>query len=317
MGRFRTILLAGVLCALIAANGFAGGQGEDGGGGTAGEAATESGSLEVFVSIQPQKYFVERVAGSDAQVSVMVPPGKEPHSYEPTPRQVSRLSEADVYFRIGVPFEEAFIPRIARSLEELMIVDTTEDITLRRLDAHDHDADDDHGHSEHETEEVGGALDPHVWLGPLQVKEIAASIRDALISLRPAREAAYRENYEEFAADIDALHDELSTELAPYEGETMFVFHPSFGYFADTYGLDQEAVEIGGNEPSAAQLERIVEEARSEGVQVIFVQPQFSRDSAERVAAAIDGAVIAIDPLAEDWMSNMRTIAERVREGLD
>ncbi|MFO7780339.1 MAG: zinc ABC transporter substrate-binding protein [Spirochaetia bacterium] len=312
MGRVRGILFAGVMWTLIAAPGFTGGQAEETGAGTADGTAEGDAGIEVFVSIQPQKYFVERVAGSDAQVSVMVPPGKEPHSYEPTPRQVSRLSEADVYFRIGVPFEEAFIPRIARSLEDLEIVDTTEDITLRRLDAHDHGADDDH-----EDEEAEGALDPHVWLGPLQVKKIAASIRDTLSSLRPENEAAYRENYEEFAADIDALHEELSAELAPYEGETMFVFHPSFGYFADTYGLDQEAVEIGGNEPSAAQLERIVEEARSEGVQVIFVQPQFSRDSAERVAEAIDGAVIAIDPLAEDWMSNMRTIAERVREGLD
>lgn len=310
MGRVRGILLAGMILTLIAATGLAGGQGEGTGAGAAGEAAAEAGGIEVFVSIQPQKYFVDRVAGPDAQVSVMVPPGKEPHSYEPTPRQVSRLSEADVYFRIGVPFEEAFIPRIARSLDDLMIVDTTQDITRRRLDAHEHDGEDEH-------EEARGALDPHVWLGPPEVKKIAASIRDALVSLRPENEAIYRQNYEEFASDIDALHEELSAELSPYEGETMFVFHPSFGYFADTYGLDQEAVEIGGNEPSAAQLERVIEEARSEGVQVIFVQPQFSRASAERIAEAIDGAVIAIDPLAEDWMSNMRTIAERVREGLE
>ena len=277
---------------------------------------TSDEGLRVFVSIQPQKYFVERIAGPDAEVSVMVPPGKEPHSYEPTPRQVSRLSEADIYFRIRVPFEEAFLPRVARSLEELVIVDTTENVERRHLDAHDHADGEEHADEEHGSAEEG-AVDPHVWLGPLEVKEMAASIRDGLISLQPGREALYRENYREFAAEIDALHAELSEELSPYRGETMFVFHPAFGYFADTYGLDQEAVELGGNEPSAAQLERVIEEARDEGVQVIFVQPQFSRDSAERVAQAIDGVVVPIDPLAEDWMANMRTIATRVREGLE
>jgi zinc transport system substrate-binding protein len=303
---------------------FAGGQGES-------EAAAQAESeandeLHVFVSIQPQKYFVERIAGEEAEVAVMVPPGKEPHSYEPTPRQVAALSEADVYFRIGVPFEEAFLPRIERSLEELPVVDISGKIDKRRLDTRDH-GQEDHGEAEHDREEghdreeehdhrEEGALDPHVWLGPLEVKAMAAEIRDTLITLRPDKAATYRKNYAAFAADIDELHVRLRDQLAPYEGQTMFVFHPSFGYFADTYGLDQEAVEIGGSEPSPAQLERIIEEAQAEGVRVIFVQPQFSRDSAERVSRAIDGAVVPINPLAEQWLSNMQTIADRIQEGL-
>lgn len=285
------------------------------------ESGTDGG-LAVFVSIQPQKYFVERIAGDAAEVSVMVPPGKEPHSYEPTPRQVAALSEADVYFRIGVPFEEAFIPRIERSLEDLPVVDISADIEKRRLAAHDHDHGDEGHDHDHEGEdhdhdhEADGAIDPHVWLGPLEVRAMAAKIRDTLVSISPENADAYRENYAELAADIDELHARLSDQLAPFDGETMFVFHPAFGYFADTYGLDQEAVETGGNEPSPAQLERIIEEAQEEGVRVIFVQPQFSRDSAERVAQAIDGAVVPINPLAEDWLSNMQAIADRIEEGL-
>jgi zinc transport system substrate-binding protein len=322
------------------------------------ESGTDGG-LAVFVSIQPQKYFVERIAGDAAEVSVMVPPGKEPHSYEPTPRQVAALSEADVYFRIGVPFEQAFIPRIERSLEDLPVVDISANIEKRRLAAHDHDHGDeghdhdhegeDHDHEEHDHEgedhdhdheehdhdhegddhhhegedhdhdhdhEAEGAIDPHVWLGPLEVRAMAAEIRDTLVSISPENADAYRENYAELAADIDELHARLSDQLAPFDGETMFVFHPAFGYFADTYGLEQEAVETGGNEPSPAQLERIIEEAQEEGVRVIFVQPQFSQDSAQRVAQAIDGAVVPINPLAEDWLSNMQTIADRIEEGL-
>jgi zinc transport system substrate-binding protein len=290
------------------------------------ESGTDGG-LAVFVSIQPQKYFVERIAGDAAEVSVMVPPGKEPHSYEPTPRQVAALSEADVYFRIGVPFEEAFIPRIERSLEDLPVVDISADIEKRRLAAHDHDHGDeghDHDHDDEgddhhrdgDDHEAEGAIDPHVWLGPLEVRAMAAEIRDTLVSISPENADAYRENYAELAADIDELHARLSDQLAPFDEETLFVFHPAFGYFADTYGLDQEAVETGGNEPSPAQLERIIEEAQEEGVRVIFVQPQFSQDSAQRVAQAIDGAVVPINPLAEDWLSNMQTIADRIEEGL-
>lgn len=321
-----------VVLAVAAGTVVAEGQGES-------EAAAQAesgtdGGLAVFVSIQPQKYFVERIAGGAAEVSVMVPPGKEPHSYEPTPRQVAALSEADVYFRIGVPFEEAFIPRIERSLEDLPVVDISADIEKRRLAAHDHDHGDeghDHDHDDegddhdHEGDdhhhdgddhEAEGAIDPHVWLGPLKVRAMAAEIRDTLVSISPDNADAYRENYAELAADIDELHARLSDQLAPFDGETMFVFHPAFGYFADTYGLDQEAVETGGNEPSPAQLERIIEEAQEEGVRVIFVQPQFSQDSAQRVAQAIDGAVVPIDPLAEDWLSNMQDMADRIEEGL-
>lgn len=317
MRRFMMIL---VVLAVAAGAVVAEGQGES-------EAAAQpesgtDGGLAVFVSIQPQKYFVERIAGDAAEVSVMVPPGKEPHSYEPTPRQVAALSEADVYFRIGVPFEEAFIPRIERSLEDLPVVDISADIEKRRLAAHDHDHGDEGHDHDHEGEdhdhdhEADGAIDPHVWLGPLEVRAMAAKIRDTLVSISPENADAYRENYAELAADIDELHARLSDQLAPFDGETMFVFHPAFGYFADTYGLDQEAVETGGNEPSPAQLERIIEEAQEEGVRVIFVQPQFSRDSAERVAQAIDGAVVPINPLAEDWLSNMQAIADRIEEGL-
>lgn len=296
------VLLAGVL--LFSACGRA--QDSAGQSDTAGQkqaAAAEGEALHMFVSIQPQKYFVRRIAGPDAQITVMVPPGKEPHSYEPTPQQVSRLSEADVYFRIRVPFEEAFIPRIRRSLEELAVVDITADVERRNLASRERNGE-------------PGAEDPHVWLGPQQVKTMAQEIRDTLTELHPEEAESYRSNYREFTADIDALHRQLTEELAPLKGETLFVFHPAFGYFADSYGLQQKAVELGGHEPSAKELERIIAEAKEEGVRVIFVQPQFARDSAERIAAAIDGAVVPIDPLAEDWMDNMRTIAERIEEGL-
>jgi len=274
------------------------------GGQSAGPA--ESEPLQVFVSILPQKDWVERIAGETAEVSVMVPPSGQPHNYEPTPQQVTSLSEADVYFRVRVPFEVQFMERVERSLEALRVVDVTENVERRRFDPSVRSGGD----------EAEAPIDPHVWLGPEQVLAMAATIRDTLIELRPEHAQTYRDNHSAFVSQIDELRDDLADDLAPLRGETMFVFHPAFGYFADSFGLDQRAVEIGGNEPSPRELERIIEDAQAEGVRVIFVQPQFAKDAAEQVAQAIDGAVIPINPLAEDWLSNMHTMAERLREGM-
>jgi zinc transport system substrate-binding protein len=301
--------------------------------------------LAVTVSIQPQRYFVERIAGDLAEVNVLVPPDRGPATYEPTPRQVESLARSDVYFRIGVPFEGAFVPRIQSALPDLRIVDTSSGIERRSLEAHthddeashdndaDHDEADhgevahdeaDHGEGAHAEADHDGAdhgevanPDPHIWLSPPLVKRQARTIRDALIDLRPETAEQFRQNYASFAADIDALHRELTELLEPVEGETLFVFHPGFGYFGDAYGLEQEAIETGGDEPTAARLQELIREARAENVRVIFVQPQFATSAARRIAEAIDGAVVTVNPLAADWLSNMRHIAESVREGLE
>lgn len=307
MFRFMHVITIALMLTFAVTAAFAAGEAEPAAS-EGGETATqgERGALQVFVSILPQKDWVERIAGETADVSVMVPPSGQPHNYEPTPQQVTSLSEADVYFRIRVPFEVQFMERIERSLEGLRVVDVTENVERRRFDPSVRSADG----------EAKAPIDPHVWLGPEQVLAMAATIRDALIELRPEHAELYRENHAAFAAQIEELRDDLADDLSPLRGETMFVFHPAFGYFADSFGLEQKAVEIGGNEPSPRELERIIEEAQAEGVRVIFVQPQFAKDAAEQVAQAIDGAVIPINPLAEDWLSNMRTIAERLRDGM-
>lgn len=337
------ICAAALLCFLAATTlGFTSGSRESGAAsGQSGTGVAEEGSgepsaekLSVFVSIQPQRYFVERVAGDRAEVTVLVPPDRGPETYEPTPRQIEALGRAQLYFRIGVPFERAFIPRIEAALPNLRIVDTSRNIRRRALEEHSHE---DEHELEHEGRSSGrdeadgepartgdrgsdgepGNPDPHIWMSPPLVKKQAETIRDALVDLRPELAQELRENYRRFARDIDRLHAALSELLAPVAGETLFAFHPSFGYFAEAYGLEQEAIETGGDQPSAARLERLIANARAEGVRVIFVQPQFSKSAAERVAQAIDGAVVTVNPLAPDWLENMRGIAEAVREGLE
>lgn len=233
--------------------------------------------IPVFVSILPQVFFVEKIGGDRVVVDVLVQPGQSPHTYAPTPRQMGKLAEAKVYFRIGVAFENAFIPKIENSLPNLLIVDTRQGISLEKSTEHV----DEDGHT-HEEE-----LDPHIWLDPQLVKKQAEIIKITLTQLDPEGQTLYENNFSVFTAELDALHGRLTKALAPLRGKIFFVFHPAFGYFAKAYGLKQIAVETGGSTPSARHLAGLIAAARQKEVKVLFVQPQFSKKSAETVARAI------------------------------
>ncbi|MFZ5758095.1 MAG: metal ABC transporter solute-binding protein, Zn/Mn family [Thermodesulfobacteriota bacterium] len=266
------------------------------------------GRVPVVVSIPPQLFFVERIGGERVRADVMVRPGQSPHSYAPTPKQTAGLARAKIYFRIGVAFENGFLPKLQSAVPDIRIVDTTSGISLAKMTAHDAHGDD-HGHQDEE-------LDIHTWLDPMLVKQQAAIIRDSLSELDPAGRSLFAANYRRFAEELDALQLRLSQSLAPYRGKSFFVFHPAFGYFARAYGLHQVAVESGGKQPGPRHLARLIDRARAEGVQVLFVQPQFSVKSAETIARAIDGVVIPLDPLAPDYLANMERIAVALEKAL-
>ncbi len=291
--------------------------------GTAEAAEAEKESLSVFVSILPQTYFVERIGGEAVEVQALVKPGQEPHTYEPTPSQVMALGEADILFTIGVEFEHSFVPEIESALLDLMVVHTQEGIPLREMEAHSHGEDHHHGEDHNEADEHHRedehhheGTDPHVWLSLKNGRVIARNMYNAMAKAAPQMADTFRNNLDELLADIDGMEEELRQILAPLKGGTFFVFHPAFGYFADDFGLVQEAVETGGKEPSPKQLQNITEAAKQENVRVIFVQPQFAKKSAQTVADAIGGAVVPLDPLAPDWLDNMKKIAESVGRDL-
>lgn len=273
----------------------------------------------VAVSILPQSYFVERIAGGTVRPLVIVGAGQSPHSYEPTPRQLADLARASAWFTVGVEFEHALEPKIAGLYPKLTIVDTTVEVNFRSLEAHSHDDEDEDHDEDHEAdgddehEEYEGR-DPHIWLGRDSVKAQARAIRDALVGLYPANAARYRQNYEAFSADIDRIFNDLARDLAPLRDKPVFVFHPAFGYFLDEFGIVQEAVETGGKEPTQKALAELIDEAKEDGAKVIFVQAQFPANAARSVAQAIGGEVLQIDPLAADWSDNLRRMAEALRK---
>jgi zinc transport system substrate-binding protein len=256
----------------------------------------------IAVSVLPQADFVKKIAGDRVNTLVLVGPGADPHSYELLPRQMAELSNASIWFIIGVQFENSLVPKIHALYPKLWIVDTTKNVKFRSLDPGD-------------TEDLGGH-DPHVWLGPDAVKAQITVIRDALIRFDPANTGAYEKGYNSFVKQIDSEFASLAKELAPIKGKPVFVYHPAFGYFFDYFGLKQEAVEVGGKEPTQKEIVALIEKAKKEGAKVIFVEKQFPTAAADTLAQAIGGTVVVIDPLALDWLRNIQSMGDALKKAV-
>ena len=264
--------------------------------------------IKVFVSILPQAYFVNRVGGDRVDISVMVGPGHSPATYEPVPSQIAALSKANLYFRIGVPFETVWIDRVRQANPDMRVIDSHRGIGLLAMKVHSHD----HEQGDHHQRE--GLKDPHVWLSLRLVKVQAENIYRALISEDPAHRSFYDDNLRAFHRELDILDADVAEILKDVKVRKFMAFHPAWSYFARDYGLEQIPIEIEGKEPTARTLSYLIEQAKEEGIKVIFVQKQFSKKSAETVASAIHGKVIQIDPLAGDYLNNMRKIARSFAE---
>ncbi|PKN42016.1 MAG: ABC transporter substrate-binding protein [Deltaproteobacteria bacterium HGW-Deltaproteobacteria-18] len=282
-----------------------------------------------FVTITPQKYFVDKVSGGEVPVAVMVEPGANPHAYEPRPRQMAELAKASIYFAIGDSFDQTWLERIMGASPKMTVVHTAEGIAKIPMseehhheedhagDGHVTEADDAGRHDQHDPDQ--GMLDPHIWLDPALVRIQVAHIRDGLSRVDPDRADLYAANAAAFERELDELDREIRSILAPLppEKRTFLVFHPSWGYFAKAYGLTQASIEVDGKEPSPRDLARIIAAGKESGAKVVFVQPQFSQKSATVIAKQIGATVVRLDPLAEDWATNMRSAARACADALN
>ena len=245
---------------------------------------------DVVVSIPPLAWFVDRLGGGALRVETLIPAGANPHSFEPTLAQVEAAARAGLWVRVGhpgFPFERTAFEAVAPE----SVVDAADEVARR-------------------------AEDPHVWLSPRLARGIAARLARALEARFPERAAAIAERAPALDAELAALDAEIAARLAPFRGRAFFVYHPDWTSFAADYGLRQVTLERGHKEPDVRALRDLVDEARREGARGIFVQPQFSRESAELVAAEVGARVIAIDPLAYELPATLRTMSELLTEVL-
>ncbi|MHC6203053.1 metal ABC transporter solute-binding protein, Zn/Mn family [Breznakiellaceae bacterium SP9] len=269
-----------------------------------GASSEQTFSTIVVVSILPQAWFIEQIAGDRVKTQVLIGPGQSPHTYELRPHQLADLGQASFWLLSGAEFELSLVPKVRQLFPKLLIIDGTQGVQLRLLEAHEDDGD---GHAAIE-------YDRHTWLGRKPAKIMAAHIRDAFSSLYRERQKVYHDTCAKVLAQIDAVFDRLQTELKPLYGQTVFVYHPSFGYFLDEFGIKQEAVETGGKEPSARQLRALIEHAKSAGAAAIFVQAQFPVNTAQTVAQATGAQLIPLDPLAPDWLDTIERIGRALKQ---
>lgn len=245
------------------------------------------GRLNVTVAIPPLTSIVKAIGGDHVAVTVMVAPGTSPKIFEPTPMQMAALESADIYLSVGLPPEQNWTPQVAAARPDMPLLKMV-DLVETRLIA---------GKGKNAGKQIP---DPHVWLGPTQLRSIAALLRDKMTELAPQNAADFATNTEAWLARLNAADADARARLAPYAGKIMLVYHPAFGYLADAYGIKQVAIEQRGMEPGPRMIAKVIEMARADNIKVIFVQAQFNQDEARTIAREIGGKVVKLNPLAAD-----------------
>ncbi len=254
----------------------------------------DDGKIVVAVTIPPEQEFVERVGGDHVRVILLVPPGADPHTYEPPPGIIAELAEADVYAVVGsgIEFEFTWKDKIAAMNPTMLVVDCSRGVDLISTGEGGHPG-----------------TDPHTWLSPRCAKVMVENICQGLIEVDPEGADAYRRNADRYLDELDALDEEIAGALAASGVERIMVYHPSWAYFARDYDLEQIPIESEGKEPSPRGIEHLITQAKEEHIRVVFASPEYSTRSAEVIADEIGGTVVLVSPLAEDYLANMRHVA--------
>ena len=290
---------------------------------------------QITVSILPQKYFVQKIVGDKFDVNVMVQPGFSPATYEPKSSQMKDLVNSKLYFSIDVPFEKVWLKKFKQNAKNTLFVDSHEGIEKLAMAKHTHHEEDnhkddehkddehkDHGHNhgkKHSTHEEDlheednhEGLDPHVWLDPILVKIQAKNIFDAIVKIDPSNQSFYKTNYENFLKQLDDLNSKIEEILKDSKEKSFMVFHPSWGYFAKRYDLEQIAIEVEGKEPKPNELVEMIEDAKEHNIKVVFVAPQFSQKSAKTISKNLNANVVTINPLSLKWDEELINTANQI-----
>ncbi len=250
------------------------------------DSASPDDRLVLAVSILPQVEFAERLGGDRVSVVPVIPPGANPHSYEPAPGQLAALSRARAYAIVGsgLPFEETWAAKLRGVNPGLQVIDCSAGITI--LDG-----------------------DPHIWASPRLAATMVRNLCAGLATLDPTHHREYELNRDRYLDTLAAVDAELTRTLAPLKGQRFMVYHPSWGYLARDYGLVEIAIEDEGKEPTIGRLSSLIDEARRQHIGTVFVSPQFDDRSARALAAELGIGLVAIDGLAADYVANVRRIA--------
>jgi zinc transport system substrate-binding protein len=268
-----------------------------------GRHGTKQAEKIITVSIVPFKYFVEVIGGGDFTVNVMIPPGADPHVYEPTPEQIVKLRRSIGYISNGyMGFERTWLDRLYETNKEMKKLSLGDKINLISPDHH-----------------AGGSVegvDPHYWVSPKSGLIMASSVKDFLCELNPSQKEKYESNYLALVKKITELDLKAEKLFSGVMNRSFMVFHPDLTYLARDYGLEEIAIESEGKEPSPARMKELVDIARNKKIKTIFAQREFDTRNAKSIADQVGAQIRMIDPLSEDWLTTTSDIITDVYKSL-
>lgn len=253
----------------------------------------------VTVTIEPFRYFVEQIAGNDVNVNVMVPAGSSPETYEPTPQQMVDLSQSVFYFKVGqIGFEKTWMKKLQQNAPNMKVIDTSTGIRMLKTQS--------------------GNIDPHTWMSIKSADIITSNIAKALMDKYPEKAEEYKKRLRDFRKNkLDKLQNEIDKYLSTIKGEKLksfVIYHPTLTYFAKENGLKQYAIEEEEREPSITQLKELIQRAKSEDINIIFVQKEFSNRNIQVFIDATHSKAVEINPLSYDWEGQMLLITKEIAQ---
>lgn len=252
-----------------------------------------SDQVRVVVSVAPQEEFVKAVGKDKVQVTVMVPSGADPHTYEPLPKQMQELSQAQLYLMVGSPleFELTWMDKMRAMNPQMKVVNTSQGITLLPSQGE-------------------SSSDPHVWVSPRNARVMVENTYQSLVEVDPDNQKYYQENRDQYLERLDQADQNLTHSLQKVNSKKILVYHPAWAYLCRDYGLEQISIEKEGKEPTSQDLTRLVDQARQENITLVFVSPQHNQENAQVIADELGGELVVVDPLASNYLENMAQVAE-------
>jgi zinc transport system substrate-binding protein len=274
----------------------------------------------VAVTIVPQIEMIRGIAGNRVEIVEMIPAGFSPANYAPSPAEMTAFNKSEIYFSIGVPADtQNILPRAEENndLKVVKLFELVENKFPNRYMNHSHEEDTDDHEDDPQSNQDKQGRDPHIWLSPERSAYMVKIMRDHLIDLMPEYADEFRENTEEYLNKLTAVDQKNTELLSKYRGEEILVYHPSYGYFTEHYGLEMIAIEESGKDPGPRHIAEIIDKAREENIKTIFYQAEIDSNKTKAIAEEIDGDIVQLNPLAEDYLDNLSSLAETFAKVLE
>ena len=255
----------------------------------------KNNKVQVIAGITPLKTFVDKIGGEKVETTVMIPPGYSPANYAPSPSELQKLSDAEYYFTFQMPAEKAnILPKLENFNESLKLI-KLDKITSEKYEPRNFD---------------DGGIDPHIWMSPKRVKYMVKIITDKLVKIDPQNKGYYLQRKNNYLDELNKMDIYINDKLKDLKGKTVLIYHPVLGYFTDEYRLELKSIEKNGKDATPKRMQNLIDFAREENIKTIFYQAEIANKQPKIIASEIDGKTVKINPLAADFVENMKEIAD-------